>query len=138
IVQMLVRDRDRLKHGSPVGTAGPYRAALTDTSPVLRPEPLDSPVDGVYELCVQPGVRSGDRRHLELVAGAEEPVVIERFAPAVAGDAARLAQAQPRRGQVVGRVVQHLAASYPLERITDRRKLVDQARANLDHGIELA
>ena len=95
-------------------------------------------VDGVAPAGRAAAVGGRDRGHLELVAGAEQPVAVQRRAPAVADHAARLAQAQPRRGQVVGGVVEHLAAADPLELRPHPRDVVDQPRADLDHGVELA
>ena len=59
-------------------------------------------------------------------------------APAVADDAAGLAQAQPRRREVVWRVVEDLAAADPLELSPHPWDLVDHPRADLDHRVELA
>ena len=60
-------------------------------------------------------VTARDRGHLELVSGAEQAVPIERRAPTVADDSARLEQAQPRRREVVRRVVEDLPAADALE-----------------------
>ena len=61
----------------------------------------------------------------------------ERRSPAIGDDAARLAQAEPGRGEVVGGVVQDRAAPNAEELLFHSRNLVDHARADLDHGIEL-
>jgi hypothetical protein len=71
------------------------------------------------------------------VPGAEQAVAVERLAPSVGHDPARLAQAQPRGGEVVGRVVEDLAAADPLELRADSRHVVDQPRPDLDHRVEL-
>ena len=132
--------------------AGAWRArdrrGETDGRTIPTPPPSDPHIDSrsasdpgvdrAHELRVQRGVRGRDRGHLELVAGPEQRVAIQRLAPAVGDDAARLGQAQPRRGQVIGRVVEHLPAAHALELRAHPGDLVDQARPDLDHRVELA
>jgi hypothetical protein len=62
---------------------------------------------------------------------------IERLAPAIADHPAGLLEAEPWRGQVIGRVVEHLPAAHPLEFLPHPGHCVDQPRADLDHRVEL-
>src|SRR5579884_4076474 len=73
-------------------------------------EPLDTEVDGVEHELVEGLVGARHDGHLEVRAGAEQGPVVERLAACVADDGAPLAQAERRRGEVVGRVVEHRTA----------------------------
>src|SRR5579862_3244581 len=79
-----------------------------------------------------------DRRHLKLVPGSEQAPTVKRLPPAVADHTTRLPQAQPRGGEVVGRVVEHLAVADALELRAHPWNLLYQPRAHLDHRVELA
>ena len=120
IGEVLVADGDGLEHGRGLAATRPARrrADARRLAHARRLRVARSPASTRRRSqLARAELRIGgrDRGHLELVAGAEQPVAVERRAPAVGDDAAGLAQAQPRRGEVVGRVVEHLPAADALE-----------------------
>ena len=74
-------------------------------------------------------VRAADDRHLELGARPEQRPVGQRLAVRVGDDRPALLEAERRRGQVVGRVVQHRAAADALELRARRGHVGDDPRA---------
>src|SRR5256885_14004607 len=78
-------------------------------------QPLDSGVQLGADRGVQLRVRYGDAGHLEVVARAQQRAVGERLPVGVRDDRTGLLEADGRRREVVGRVVEDGAATDPLE-----------------------